>query len=135
MVDKLERRPVLLTTPSTCRMPKFLSPKFGTKFQREVPLFWSYLNFSILLIMGVRTGLNSYGGPRIFLLSSRVECGLLLPMFRGLCVSVCEACKKRLNRSRCLSGHGTRVGPRNYAFGGARVPQAKSNFFRGRPLR
>ena len=58
MVDKLERRPVLLTTPSTCRMPKFLSPEFGTKFQREVPLFWSYLNFSILLIMGVRTGLN-----------------------------------------------------------------------------
>jgi len=29
------------------RAGELLSPKFGTKFQSEVPLFWKYQNFRI----------------------------------------------------------------------------------------
>ena len=41
VINRIDRRRVLLTTRSTCRGEVFKS-EFRTKFQRDVPLFWRY---------------------------------------------------------------------------------------------
>jgi len=53
------------------------------------------------------------------------RCGLLLPMFRGLCVCLLDTTMihtKTAEPIEMLFGLWTRMGPRNYVLGWARIP-------------
>ena len=61
------------------------------------------------------------------------RCGLLLPMFRGLCVCVSVCLLSSTKTAEPIDmpfGMWTRVVPRNHALGEAR-PRGRGNFFLG----
>jgi len=63
-------------------------------------------------------------------------CGLLLPVFRVVCMSVCVdiimSCAKTAELIKMPFGMWTRVGSRNHVLsGGSKIPQGKGQFLKG----
>jgi len=57
-----------------------------------------------------------------------IRCGLLLPMFRGLCVSLLVTAVSYAKTAETIAvsfGTRTRVGPKNHVLGGALIPPPK----------